>query len=145
MSFIDIVKSKLGRQDSGDVICKILDYKCIKGVGNVLKVTPLIYNEERESTVEPDKCEDLPSSELKDDNPMVFNSVCLNIPFLGFPKVIKEKYYAQLVNTTSTDSMMGSACVIVPKTYIYSFDNIEDKIENVEAKKKEFIANLPKG
>jgi len=126
-------------------LCKILDYKCIKGVGNILKVTPLIYTETNEFAIEPDKCEDLPSSALKDDDPMVFNSVCLNIPFLGFPKVIKEKYYAQLINTASIDNPIGSTCVIVPKSYIRSFENIEDKIEDVEVKKKDYISSLMRG
>jgi len=125
MEPIDAIRSKLDNdffKYGKKIVCKILDNRHIDGVGNMLKVTPLVYSELEERLLNTAEAITFMGDNSEDMSAMVFNSYCSNLPQVGIGNIaeIATKNYA-LVEEIEKDNPTASSCKIIPKTIIHSF------------------------
>ena len=97
-------------------LCDITDSKIVRGIGLMLKVTPV----------------DIETSSVSDDSRGTLSTfytaaVCINAARLFWERDIHNKYYALVVNIIK-DSNINPVAFLVPKTYIDPFrDDLDEE------------------
>ncbi len=118
---IDVIRKKIDPdllKYHQTTLCYIREVRSIKGVGLLLKLTPVMPSIDVEITDNRDP--------KYGDLLVEFWSVCLNRDGKFWDEDLKEKFFAMTLNITQ-DRFYLAPCFLVPKTVVDELDKLDEK------------------
>ena len=131
---IDVIRKKIDLdlvKYHQTTLCFVRGVRSIKGVGLLLRLTPVIPPIDVEITDNRD-----PKHE---DSPVEFWSVCINRDGKFWDEDLREKYFAITLNIVK-DIPYLAPCFLIPKTVVSELDKLEEEeLEKITDRSEENI------